>query len=197
MPIRTRLGLADPLTENKSLPCAVVHLILEWLKGKQMLTQHRLKELLDYDPLTGIFSWRVNRQGRFARIGNRAGSIGYQGYVSICVDRRKYRAHQLAYLYVYGHFPSGGLDHKHRVGIDNRIENLRSATQSENGQNTSLFKNNTSGVKGVSWSNANNKWEAYIMLHRKRKYLGRYDSLFDAVCARKTAEIAMHPYRVV
>ena len=160
-----------------------------------MLTQERLKELLDYDPLTGIFSYRVDR-GRF-KAGTIVGCPSTNGHLQIHIDRKKYYAHRLAWLYTHGEWPSDGVDHIGRDPSDNRLENLRLATQAENGQNCKLSANNTSGVTGIRWDARRRKWSAYIKLMYKHISLGRYDSLFDAVCARKAAEIAMHPYRVV
>lgn len=162
-----------------------------------MLTQERLKELLDYDPLTGIFSWRVTTNNNGAKVGDIAGCDTGEGYLSIQVDGRLYLAHRLAWLYAYGDWPPTDIDHKNRVRASNQISNLRAVTRGENLQNSSLRSDNTSGVKGVHWAKERGKWAAAIQLNGRSVPLGRFDNIFEAVCARKTAEIAMHPFRVV
>ena len=72
--------------------------------------------------------------------------------------------------------------------FDNRKSNLRDATASQNGMNSRLSINNTSGVTGVSWDKSKNKWNAYIMINRKRHNLGYYTNFDDAVKARKESE---------
>jgi hypothetical protein len=99
------------------------------------LTQARLKQLLDYDPETGVFTWRVNRGGA-AKAGTRAGCPTPFYYRVIRIGGRSRREHSLAWLYVHGHWPADELDHINRVRDDNRIANLREVTHAENMQNT-------------------------------------------------------------
>ena len=115
------------------------------------LTQSQLKELLHYDPDTGIFTNLVTRNGR-ALIGDQAGYLRPTGYVIITLNYKRYRAHRLAWLYMYGVWPKDQLDHINRVSHDNRIANLREVSNSENQQNSGIQTNNTSGHKGVSWN---------------------------------------------
>lgn len=90
-----------------------------------MITQEELKEYLHYDPLTGDFNWTIGKRG--LKVNSKAGSMNDQGYVIIRINNIRYRAHRLAWLYVYGHFPINEIDHINGVRSDNRIENLRDA----------------------------------------------------------------------
>lgn len=139
------------------------------------LTQNRVRELLDYDPETGVFRWRSNRGGS-ARAGSIAGSIRPKfGYVDVCVGREKWLGHRLAWLYVYGEIP-GTIDHINGVTSDNRIANLRCCTQAENTYNTRLRKNNTSGFKGVSFCSMTKRWAAQIRKGKRKWTIGRFDT---------------------
>ena len=153
---------------------------------KEKLTQKKLKSLLNYNPTTGEFKWKVSRGGRVA--GDIAGSKNDRGYVYIAINSVHYRSHRLAWLYVYGYIPENGLDHKNRVKEDNRVENLREITQQCNRRNSKMQKNNTSGVSGVSWGSHVKKWISCITVNRIKKHLGAYDDFCDAVCARLAAE---------
>ena len=106
----------------------------------------------------------------------------------------KHLAHRLAWLYVHGEWPAEEIDHLNRVRSDNRISNLRLATQAENKQNTSLRRDSTSGHKGVSWHKRDKKWVAEIKLHGKKHYLGYFNNINDAIAARKSEESRLHPF---
>jgi hypothetical protein len=165
--------------------------------ARKILTQERLKELLNYDPATGIFTNRVVRQGMRKGANSIAGTKNGYGYMVIQIDGRKFSAHRLAWLYMYGVWPVNQIDHINRVRDDNRIVNLRDVTPSENLHNGSDCPRNTSGVRNVVWHKRNKKWQAQIMVNNKYQYLGLYD---DIEKARKVAELAsktLHPARVV
>ena len=125
-----------------------------------MVTQKQLKDQLDYDPCTGVFKRKKNR-GK-AKIGDVAGGINNKGYVYIRVFSVKYRAHRLAWLYVYGDFPKNQIDHINRIKTDNRIANLRDVTMSVNQRNRNLQANNTSGHVGVRWQKKAKCWRVTI-----------------------------------
>lgn len=149
-----------------------------------------LRSLLDYDPTTGTFKFRCRADtsnawnARWA--GKEAGNLGEQLYVSIQLLGRSYKAHRLAWLYVYGEWPDGDLDHEDTDRSNNRIGNLRSATRSQNLANTFPRSNNTSGFKGVTWNKKNSKWVAAI---RKGKslHLGCFDEIEHAAAAYRIA----------
>lgn len=144
------------------------------------ITQARLKELLHYDPETGIFTWRVTRPGRFARPGSIAGTIKHGRYVHIVVERSGYLAHRLAFVYMTGKPPDGYVDHINCDKSDNRWTNLRMVTKQENAMNTGIARNNTSGYRGVCWSKISNKWVARGKLMGKDIHLGLFSSLEEA-----------------
>lgn len=149
-----------------------------------MLTQERLKEILHYNPATGLFTWLV-RPGKFSRrrIGDIAGySRPDDGYVTIRIDGRGYYGHRLAFLYMTGKFPDHDGEHKNTDGSDNRWENLREATRSQNLANTKVKRNSVTGVKGVSIHHSG-KYKARILLNGKPVNLGHYDTIEFAAAA--------------
>lgn len=154
---------------------------------KKRLTQERLKELLHYDPDTGVFTW-LNPTRKNMGIGDIAGTVGTWGYRSIGVDKVTYYAHRLVWLYVYGYFPEHDVDHIDRIRDHNQVKNLREATRQCNLRNTMLCGNNTSGVTGVSYNKHASKWIASIKVNYKYSYLGVYQEFDDAVMARLSAE---------
>lgn len=156
-----------------------------------MLTQSRLRELLHYDSGTGVFRWLVAPGKRSDLKGAVAGSPQYQGYICICVDFQKHRAHRLAWLYMTGAWPDAHIDHINGDKGDNRFANLRGATKAQNEMNKGLRCHNTSGATGVYWSRAAGKWQAYIRIDGRSRYLGVYQNIDDAKAARREAEIAL------
>ncbi len=148
------------------------------------VTQKRLREVLDYDPATGIFIWLEGQ-----RKGRDAGCISSNGYVYIKIDRKSYFAHRLAYLYTYGYFPEYEIDHLSGIKNDNGLSNLREVSRVCNLQNQKVYKNNTSGFPGVCWQKQHKKWMAGVRLQRKRIHLGYYQTALDAALARLSWEV--------
>lgn len=157
------------------------------------MTQNELKDLFLYDPITGIFTNKIRRSGSCA--GKKAGSLNNNGYALIRINKKNYAAHRLAWLYMYGAWPTFEIDHINMVRHDNRICNLREVTRFQNSQNTGLNSNNTSGHKGVHWDTTNSKWKGQIRLNGKRFSLGYFINLNDAILARKQAEEQLHSHR--
>lgn len=153
-----------------------------------MLTQQRLKHLLIYDKKTGLFYWK-NPNSKKIKKGSVAGSIkkGEKNRVVICVDKKMYKAHRLAFLYVTGSFPPQEVDHIDHNMQNNKWDNLRLASRAENFKNLPMNKNNTSGVTGVHFANNINKWVAFINYNGKRRHLGSFDTAEEAVSMRLTA----------
>ena len=152
------------------------------------LTAEYLRSILHYEPETGIFTWKVSTSNR-VKVGDVAGCLEGDGYLRIKVQSRKYRAHRLAWLYVYGEWPSLDIDHINRNKADNRISNLREVTNKQNMQNASKRSDNTSGHSGVSWHKDSGKWQAQIAFNYRVIYLGLFESVEDAVAARKAGEL--------
>ena len=135
-----------------------------------LISADELRRIFDYDPETGHFTWVVKTHPKVT-IGKIAGRRDRKGYIEIKVHNRFYRAHRLAWLYVYGEWPRDQIDHINGVRDDNRISNLREATSAQNCSNKGMSKNNTSGFKGVSWYKPTSKWGARI----RDKHLGYFD----------------------
>ena len=156
-------------------------------------TQRRLHELLAYCQETGEFVWRVS--SGTAAAGTVAGSVHRSGYRYIGIDGRGYKAHRLAWVYVFGDEPVGLLDHIDRNPSNNAIANLRPATHAENQQNKRVYKNNRVGFKGVSWWKQQQRWRVRLQTDGHNRVVGYYETLLDAVAARIRAERAAHSHR--
>ena len=131
-----------------------------------MLTQARLKEVVTYDPDTGTFTRIKPTWKRTARPPGE--------YIGMSIDNRNHACHRLAWLYVYGSFPDGYLDHINGDRHDNRIANLRPATRSQNHGNSRRPRHNTSGFKGVT--KVRNKWRAQITKNNRSIHLGTFNT---------------------
>ena len=149
------------------------------------LTQERLKQVLYYDNKTGEFTWRENSSKSMSN--KAAGFLNDQGYILIGIGNDKYRAHRLAWLYVYGEWPQNDLDHINGIKTDNFITNLREATDSQNLSNSKKPKTNKSGFKGVSWHSNAKKWQSHIRVNGKSIYLGLFQTPEKAHQAYRTA----------
>jgi hypothetical protein len=152
-----------------------------------LLDQQKVKQILDYEISTGYFYWK-ERTALCIQEGMQAGSYTTAGYIQIAINRYVYRAHRLAWLYVYGQWPKGILDHINRKKDDNRVENLRLVSITDNLKNQGISKNNTSGVKGVC-RNKYGSWVASIYLDKKQVHLGSFLCREQAIEARQKAEI--------
>jgi hypothetical protein len=141
----------------------------------------RVRELLDYDPNTGRFTWRAGPKS-----GTTAGSIGGR-YVQIMIGKKNYLAHRLAWLYARGSPPSDEIDHVNGNPRDNRIDNLRLASKSQNAQNQRRSTKNSSGFKGVSWSKQKQRWRAVIKVGSRSVHLGYFRDVAAAAEAYRAA----------
>lgn len=154
------------------------------------LTQDELKKILHYDPETGIFTWLIS-PARCVKVGDRAGYMpkadAEEQYIKIAINYKYYRAHRLAWLYMYGKLPKHTIDHIDGNGTNNKLANLRDVPQKENVKNRKQSIRNKSGMTGIFWRR--NRWEVAITINREIIYLGVHPALLDAACARKSAEI--------
>lgn len=158
------------------------------------LTAERLRELFRYDPETGQFTRRVaiGRHGCFVA-GSVAGSLKKCGYIYVCVDHISHRAHRLAWLYVTGHWPADQIDHMDGDRTNNRIANLREATNAENRQNERKARRSSkSGLLGVTASGR--RWRACIKLDGRTRQLGRFSTPEAAHMAYLAAKAELHPF---
>lgn len=150
-------------------------------------TIDRICELLDYDPETGLFTWRVPRligKGmRTLKPGSVAGTLR-KGYILIGIDGTQYSAHRIAWLITHGEWPACDIDHINHDRKDNRIANLRTATRGQNLANSSPRTDNTNGTPGVWYWAARRKWKAFY----QGRTLGYFVDRDDAVAAYKQAK---------
>lgn len=168
------------------------------MKNSDNLPIEFWKECLCYDADSGTLLWKQrpiehfkSSQAHFTwnkRFSNKpAGSPNDQGYIHIGMRHKLYKAHRIIWALYYGEYPSESIDHINGNRRDNRIENLRVVTPSENSQNVKLRKNSTSGCVGVS--RCNSGFRSYINVSGKRVHLGVFPSVEEALAVRKTAEI--------
>lgn len=143
-----------------------------------------VKRYLKYEPETGFFTWIASPANR-VRTGSRAGSKSASGYRYIYVKGKAYSEHRLAWLYTQGCWPAGHIDHKNRILDDNRLENLREATRSQNQANRVAARNSKSGVKGVH--RHGRKWVAHIQRDHTQVYLGTFETSGEASAAYQSA----------
>jgi hypothetical protein len=164
---------------------------------KYILTQARLKELLHYNPKTGLFTWRVisgRKYGR-AKPGKAILSASRGGYVQIKIDFHNYSGQRLAFLYATGRWPLGEIDHINGVRSDNRLSNLRDVSHKINCQNRrKADKRNRFGLLGVSMGKSG-RFEANLTLGIKgmRSYIGRFDTAEEAHAAYLERKRKYHP----
>lgn len=137
------------------------------------LDSTRLHELVNYNPDTGLFTWKAKRRG--CAPSTPAGSRHPSGYLYLRLDGRLYAAHRLAWLYTHKVWPILPLDHINRCKSDNRIVNLREVTHTQNMQNKTF---NTDRLLGAR--RRNGKWTAELTLDGKAYRIGRYDSPEEA-----------------
>jgi hypothetical protein len=157
------------------------------------LTQERLKSLYEYDPATGVFTSRLyNKPVGFNHRGYLVVELWHQG------RQRKFKLHQLAWLYVHGCWPNPMADHINGIKTDNRIDNLREVTKAQNAQNKKIYVTKSglprSGFKGVHWIKACQKWRAAIGHNNKTINLGMFDDPEKAFLAYKDAAKKLHSH---
>lgn len=152
------------------------------------LSAETVRSDLSYDPRTGAFRWRSPRPK--ITVGALAGTQ-QSGYWMIHLRGVDYHAHRLAWLYVYGRWPEGDVDHINLDRFDNRIHNLREATRSQNCANTGIPSHNTSGFKGVSRIKRNGKWGARISCDGTPYHLGTFQTAGEAAAAYDRAAILL------
>lgn len=154
------------------------------------MNQKELLKILRYNKRTGQFTWIRYIKGK-DRTGDIAGWVDRRGYRRIQIGCFSYSASRLAWLYCYGKWPRDQIDHRDCNKGNDKISNLREATNKQNGRNRFRRSDNTSGAKGVSWHKRDRKYTAYIGVDGKRKFLGYFTKKEDAA---KTYAIASKEY---
>ena len=142
------------------------------------LDYERIQAVLQYDPLTGSFSRKTGKR----KIGWLA-----HGYINIGIDGQKFRAHRLAWILMTGAWPDLCIDHINGDRADNRWENLRLATSSQNQQNRHTRKDSRVGLKGVT--EFRDRWKAQIKIGGRQTHLGMFESKEDAHLAYQKAAL--------
>jgi len=142
---------------------------------------------MHYNPTTGVFTRLISTCNN-NKVGDIVGSKGKHGYLQCMVDKKQYRMHRLAFLYMTGSIPEE-VDHDNRIKDDNRWTNLNTSDRQLNNMNKGISSRNTSGHMGVSWSKTSNKWWAQIRVDGQVIHLGYYTDINDAVAARQAANI--------
>ncbi len=162
------------------------------MKYKPLPPLEVLKEFLDYNPDTGIFTWIKARGRNSSVVGKEAGhkqKFKRDTRIRIGINGKLYLAQRLAYYMYHGVDPlNSDVDHIDRNALNNKISNLRLATRTENARNQKLAKSNISGKTGVHWHKTAKRWIAGIKINYKYKHLGRFVKKEDAIQARIEAE---------
>lgn len=149
------------------------------ISTRNSVSAERIREVFDYDPLTGLFTALVSRSSREAGTVT-SGSVSGE-YLELVIDWVRIKAHIVAWIWMTGEWPKAQVDHRDLDKRNNRWENLREATKPQNSANTPLRSNNTSGSKGVSWDKYRGKWMVRIKVDGKYLGVGRFDVKEDAI----------------
>ena len=155
-----------------------------------MLTQTRLKEVLDYNPETGVFTRRLKQSG--VSQGKTSGSLTNEGYMVTSIDSKLYKCHRLAWLYMTGLWPIGQIDHKNGNRSDNRFDNLRDVAKQQNTENQRKAQrsNKSTSVLGT-WKNGSG-FAARISHNNAKVYLGTFATIEEARAAYIAAKRLLH-----
>lgn len=152
-------------------------------KKNPPLSIERAAEVVCADFEYGKLTWKTTDANRNAIVGEEAGNIGAKGYRRVSIDNGLYLVHRVIFALAHGRWPAGRLDHINRIRLDNRLENLRECSASENRMNSSVRSDCVSGLKGASFDRRTGRYKAVIRMTGRggrRKYLGRYKTAEEA-----------------
>lgn len=163
---------------------------------KEDITREELMAILDYNPDTGIFRWKIHRNVNAIK-GREAGSVRRDGYIQVCVNYKKLLAHRLAWFMTYNIWPKYQIDHVNGNRSDNRLCNLREATPSQNSQNVIVKHCSSTQLLGVSFDRRRNKYRVRMWHEGKRLWLGYYSTAEEAYEARLAAQNELWSFQSV
>lgn len=153
-----------------------------------MITQQEALDLFDYRD--GALFYR-QRPSQNTLAGDKAGYTDNNCYRKLSIKNKRYQEHRIIFLMHHGYLPDT-IDHIDGNPANNRIENLREATQQQNCYNSGMHGRNTSGERGVAWSKTWGKWQAYVNANKKRKFLGYFEDLELAALVASEARTLYH-----
>ena len=153
-----------------------------------MITQQQALKLFEYRDGALFYTQRPSQN---TLAGDRAGYVDNNGYRKLSIKNKRYQEHRIIFLMHHGYLPDV-IDHIDGNPSNNRIENLREATQQQNCYNSTIHGRNTSGHRGVAWSKVLGKWQAYVNTNKKRKFLGYFEDLELAALVAAEARDLYH-----
>lgn len=154
--------------------------------------------MLDYDPVTGLLTWRARPNGAHVRAGKRAGCKTKSGYVCLMIDRRWYLAHRVIWVWMTGALPAEQIDHRNRIKSDNRWTNLREADPNLNSWNRRVPKTNRTGMLGAHVATARpGRFRSVIGARGRYIWLGSFATAEAANAAYLAAKAILHPGAIV
>lgn len=156
------------------------------MRTDSILSKEYLQSIFDYKD--GNLYWKKRKGKKLA--GDIAGTKSHH-YWQVCINYKIYRNHRLIWIYHNGTNPDY-IDHINGNTFDNKIENLRDCNINQNGFNQKKYKNNTSGIKGISWSKQKNKWRARILFEKKEIHIGYFDNIKNAELEINKARKKIH-----
>lgn len=152
-----------------------------------MIKKSNLKDYINYCPHTGKLTWIDSIWAR-SIVGREVGSVSSGGYRCMTFEGKTINSHRVIYFYMTGAMPSGEIDHIDGCKLNNKWDNLRDVSHSENLKNKRIRKPARGKIFGVNKREESSVWRAMINIDGKRMYLGQYSSFFDACCARLSAQ---------
>ena len=166
-------------------------------RSSDVLSPDELRDLLDYDPASGLLTWKRVTRGNLVNLIGREACARVKppgGYKVGIIAGREYYAHRVIWALVHGEWPKY-VDHIDGNKLNNRLSNLRSVDAATSARNMPRLRTNRSGVSGVSYSERRRKWHAYIQVNRRKHHVGFFENFSEAGSARQSAQIrfGFHP----